>query len=76
MSFSNNSLITTYNLCRSVEVYCKYQNAIINASMVSVNSADGTCIAYTQFNISYLDDKEPISGIKVLYLSTPITQNS
>ena len=66
----------TYNLCKSVEVYCKYQNAIINASMVAVNSVESTCTSYTQYNISYLDDKTPKSGIKVLYLSMPITNTS
>lgn len=76
LSFTKNTSTFTYNLCRGVEVHCKYQNAIINASMVSVSSVDGTCVPYKQFNISYLDDTKPTSGIKVLYLSTPITDKS
>ena len=59
-----------------MEVYCRPQNAIINASLVSVNPTDGSCLAYMQTGISYLDDKTPTSGIKVLYQSYPLGNSS
>lgn len=43
--------------------------------MVSIGPY-GTCVSYTQSGITYLDDQTPISGIKVLYLSEPITNSS
>lgn len=43
---------------------------------MAVNPSDGSCIAYTQSAITYLDDKTATSGIKVLYQSIPVSNNS
>ena len=44
--------------------------------MISVNATSGACLTYVQSSITYLDDLTPTSGIKVLYLSLPLTNTS
>ena len=36
---SNNTHQITYNLCKQVEVYCKYLNTILTSSMVIIDNA-------------------------------------
>ncbi len=67
LTYKDNLSTVTYNLCKGVEVYCPQQNAIVNASLVAVNPADGSCVPYIQTGVTYLDGKDPKSGIKVLY---------
>lgn len=76
LSFTVNNTIFTYNLCNSVEVYCRSQNAVLSASMVLLNVSTDTCLTYVQSSITYIDNLTPKSGIKVKYLSLPVTNTS
>lgn len=44
----NGSEISTYNLCKEVEVHCPSLNSVIVASLVIVNEINGTCHSYKQ----------------------------
>lgn len=74
--FKEGDSVFTYNLCQTVEVYCKYQNSVIVASMVAVNPVAETCISYTQNHITFLDGSTAGSGIKVQYISQPTSNLS
>lgn len=45
IQLNNANTIITYNLCKQVEIYCKYQNSIITASMVILDPTLQTCTA-------------------------------
>jgi hypothetical protein len=73
---SSNSLnvAITYNLCKQVEVYCSYQNAVLVASLVIIDNDNMTCTAYQQSNVTYYQGEDYNSGIKVTYL--PVVSGS
>ncbi len=58
-----------YNLCKQVEVYCPYANAVVNASMVLTSPLNRTCIPFTQTSVGLIDQEDVSSGITVTYLA-------
>lgn len=59
-----------YNLCKQVEVYCPYLNAVITASMVLTSPANRTCTPYRQTAVGLINPTDVSSGITVTYLSS------
>lgn len=64
-----NSTKIIYNLCKKVEVYCSYLNAVVTGSMVVINTDNNTCKSYTQSSVGLIDPNNISSGITVTYLS-------
>lgn len=58
-----------YNLCKQVQVYCLYQNAVITASMVVISKVNKTCTPYVQTIVGLINQTVITSGIRVAYVS-------
>lgn len=64
-----NNDVLVYNLCKSVEVYCPELNAVVTASLVSIDKNTNACKTYNQAEVRLLDSTNISSGISVIYSS-------
>lgn len=56
-----------YNLCKQVEVYCPYLNAVLNSSLILLSPSLKNCISYVQSSVALIDPNSVSSGILVTY---------
>lgn len=56
-----------YNLCKQVEIYCPYLNAVLNASLILLSPSLKNCISYVQSSVALIDPNSVSSGILVTY---------
>ena len=65
-----------YNLCKQVEVYCPYLNAVLNASLILLSPSSKICITYVQSAVALIDPNSVSSGILVTYSPLSSTNQS